>query len=96
MTADLERSFLLADGYRDREGKNHRDGILRCATAREELRALSDFRAHLRPESFLHVMLARVMVRLGELPGVDVGIVERLSRSDLAALECLYREMNGY
>ena len=60
------------------------------------MRALLDFRVHLRSESFLPIILAQVTVRLGELPRPDPGIFERLSPADLRLLESLYREMNGY
>jgi hypothetical protein len=69
---------------------------LRPATAREEARSLSDFRAHLHPRSFLTVILAKVVSRLGDLPAVDTGVIDRLSEGDRAHLESLYRKMNGY
>jgi hypothetical protein len=69
---------------------------MRCARARDEVRALEDFRVFLRPAAFLDVILARTLVRLGDLERVDVGIVERLSQRDRALLEGLYREQNGY
>lgn len=91
-----ETSFTLPDGYRDPTGAVHRDGVLRPARAREELRALGDFRVHLRPEAFLDVVLPRVIVRLGDLATVDAGVVERLTPADREVLERAYREMNGY
>jgi hypothetical protein len=92
----LEAPFRLPDGYRDPAGAVHRDGCLRRATAREEIRALGDFRVHLRPEAFLDVVLGRAITRLGSLPAVDAGVVERLTPADRAVLERMYREMNGY
>ena len=82
--------------YRDPTGAVHRDGVLRSAKARDELRALGDFRVHLRPEAFLDVVLPRVIVRLGGLALVDAGVVERLTPADREVLERAYREMNGY
>ena len=60
------------------------------------MRTLQDFRVHLRPESFLPLMLARTILRLGDLERVDVRQVESLSASDLDVLEEVYRELNGY
>jgi hypothetical protein len=103
-----ERGFVLPDGYLELRGGRaaedgsrpeapaHREGRMRPATAADEMRALGDFRVALRPQSFLPVLLARVVPELGGLPAVDVGIMERLSQRDLRFLESLYREMNGY
>lgn len=88
--------FCLPQGYRDPTGVWHREGILRPALAGEEIRAQSDFRVYLRPESFLDILLARVVLKLGALEKVDVGIVERLPAEDRTFLERLYREVNGY
>jgi hypothetical protein len=88
--------FCLPQGYRDSAGVWHREGRLRPALVREEIRAQADFRVYLRPESFLNIMLAQVVLRLGHLEKVDVGIVERLPAEDRALLQRLYREMNGY
>lgn len=88
--------FELEDGYRDREGTCHRRGRMRPATAADEIRVLGDFRVHLRPDAFLSVVLSRVITELGTLPGIHVGIVERLSSGDLERLERLYRELNHY
>ncbi len=83
-------------GYRDARGARHREGVIKPATARDEMRALQDFRVYLRPESFLTLVLARTIVRLGEHVKVDVALVESLCDRDLAALEKLYRELNAY
>ena len=91
-----ELSFRLPDGYRDGSGRLHRDGVLRAARAGDEVRALSDFRAHLHPRSFLLVILAKVVSRLGSLSSVDSGVIDRLTERDQAHLEGLYRKMNGY
>jgi hypothetical protein len=85
---------LVAPG---RDGqRRHRDGTLRAATAADEVRTLQDFRAHLRPEAFLPLMLARTIIRLGDLERLDVRQVESLCAADLEMLEEAYRELNGY
>ena len=91
-----ETPFVLFHGYTDRQGTCHREGAMRPATARDETRALSDFRVHMRPESFLSVILPQVILRLGGLKKIDAGVVDRLSPADRAFLERLYREVNGY
>jgi hypothetical protein len=96
MSHGFERSFLLERGFQDAGGAWHREGLLRAATAREEMRVLGDFRVHISPGAFTTVMLARTVARLGGLPAVDAGIIERLPEIDRAQLERLYRELNGY
>jgi len=41
------------------------------------------------------IVLARVIVRLGNLPDIHTGIIEGLYASDLAYLQRLYEELNG-
>ena len=91
-----EISFVLPGGYRDRRGRLHRDGVMRASTARDEMRALADFRVHLRPEAYLSVVLSRTVVRLGDLEAVHVGVVEEMGAPDRAHLEQVYRRLNGY
>ena len=88
--------FRLPVGHVDSRGGRHRDGVLRVPRARDELAALRDFRVYLRRDAFLVVMLARLIERLGELEGVDVGLVERLAPDDLDLLGNLYRQLAGY
>jgi len=88
--------FCLPQGYRDPAGLWHREGRLRPALAREEIRAQSDFRVYLHPECFLDILLAQVILQLGHLDKVDVGVVQRLPAGDRAFLQQLYREVNGY
>lgn len=90
------RAFCLVDGYRDTDGRVHREGAMRLASAGEEAATLRDFRVYLRPESFLVLMLARTIVRLGAQSAVDVEGLQRLSARDLHRLAALYRQLNGY
>ena len=96
LTTGLPRPFLLRGGYRDRRGRLHRRGMMRPSTGHDEMRALSDFRVHLRPEAYLAVVLSRTVTRLGELETVHAGMFEELSSPDLQHLEQLYRALNGY
>lgn len=89
-----EFSFTLPLGYVDPEGNLHRDGVMRLATAMDEIAPLRDPRVKAN-EAYLTVMLlSRVIVRLGSLRQVDTGVVERLFSADLAYLQDLYRRIN--
>ena len=89
-----EFSFLLPRGYVDRSGTVHRDGVMRLATARDELVPLRDDRVRENPAYLTVVLLGRVVTRIGTIDDVHAGIIENLFASDLAFLQDLYRRIN--
>ena len=60
-----EFAFLLPRGYVDSSGTVHRDGVMRLATARDELVPLRDDRVRENPAYLTVVLLARVVMRIG-------------------------------
>jgi hypothetical protein len=90
-----EFPFTLPRGYVDAAGTVHRDGVMRLATARDELIPLRDDRVRENPAYLTVVLLARVITRLGGLDDMHVGIVENLFASDLAFLQDLYGRVNA-
>jgi hypothetical protein len=89
-----EFEFELPRGYVDGSGTVHRHGVMRLATARDELIPLHDDRVRENPAWLTVVLLARVITRLGTIDDVHAGIVENLFASDLAFLQDLYRRVN--
>src|SRR5690348_10252514 len=89
-----EFPFVLPRGYVDKEGNVHREGVMRLATARDEIRPQMDQRARDNPAYLTVLLLERVITRLGSLQEVDSFIVENLFASDLAFLQDLYRRIN--
>ena len=90
-----EFPFVLPRGYVDPSGTVHRDGVMRLATARDELVPLRDDRVRDNPAYLTVVLLARVITQLGSIDDVHAGIVENLFASDLAFLQDLYRRVNS-
>ncbi|GGM03622.1 hypothetical protein GCM10010129_53840 [Streptomyces fumigatiscleroticus] len=90
-----EFPFELPRGYVDESGTVHRDGMMRLATARDELVPLRDVRVQENPAYLSVVLLGRVITRLGTLPLVHDGIVENMFASDLAFLQDFYRQVNA-
>lgn len=89
-----EFSFELPVGYVDGSGAVHKSGVMRMATARDEIMPLRDPRV-LDNEAYLSViLLARVVTRLGTVTSVNPGVVEGLFAADLAFLQDLYRRVN--
>jgi hypothetical protein len=89
-----EFPFILPRGYVDTAGVVHRDGVMRLATAKDEIVPLRDPRVR-ENESYLTVLLlSRVITRLGRLGEVNPGVIENMFASDLAFLQDLYRRIN--
>jgi len=87
-------TFVLPRGYVDGMGAVHRDGVMRLATAKDEIVPLRDPRVR-ENEAYLTVLLlSRVITRLGALSDVHPGIIENMFASDLAFLQDLYRRVN--
>ncbi|WP_148572915.1 hypothetical protein [Nocardioides caldifontis] len=89
-----EFPFTLPRGYVDGAGEVHRDGVMRLATARDELVPLRDDRVRENPAYLTVVLLGRVVTRLGTVTDVHAGIIENLFAADLAFLQDLYRRVN--
>src|SRR5215469_12192603 len=90
-----EVEFTLPKGYLDATGILHRKGVMRLATAADEILPLRDPRVQQNEAYLAVIVLARVIVRLGSLPDIHTGIIEGLFASDLAYLQRLYEELNS-
>jgi hypothetical protein len=90
-----EFGFTLPKGYVDAAGGVHRDGVMRLATARDEIEPLEEAEVR-RNTAYLSVLLlARTVVRLGELPEVTPAVVEGLYAADFDHLQRLYERINS-
>jgi hypothetical protein len=90
-----EIDFTLPKGYIDETGILHRHGVMRLATAADEILPLRDPRVQSNPAYLTVIILARVVTRLGNLAVVDTQIIEGLFARDLEYLRSLYEEVNG-
>lgn len=86
--------FVLPRGYVDEQGRLHREGVMRLATARDEIASQGDPRVRQNPVYLSVLLLARTVTRLGTAPSVDTLVIENLFASDLAFLQDLYRRIN--
>ncbi|MGB5953231.1 MAG: hypothetical protein WBG57_12055 [Ornithinimicrobium sp.] len=89
-----EFSFQLPRGYVDGSGTVHRDGVMRLATARDELVPLRDDRVRENEAYLTVVLLGRVVTRIGTIDDVHAGVIENMFAADLAFLQDLYRRIN--
>jgi hypothetical protein len=89
-----EYEFTLPCGYLDDEGTLHSDGVMRRATAADEILPLKDPRVVKNPAYLVVILLSRVVSRLGGVPQVNPKVIENLYATDLAYLQNLYNEVN--
>jgi hypothetical protein len=92
--ANGEIPFVLPRGYRDAEGVNHREGVMRLATAYDEIAPLKDPRVQSNPGYLVLILLSRVVTRLGTLEHINPKLMEGLPSGDLMFLQDLYRRVN--
>lgn len=94
MAFKTEFQFKLPRGYVDEEGNLHRDGIMRLATARDEIVPLQDYRVQSNRAYLVIVLLSRVITKIGDHKHITVGVIENLFSTDLAYLQEFYRKIN--
>lgn len=94
MTLQTEFEFTLPRGYIDSEGNLHKKGIMRLATAIDEIAPLRDLRVKSNQAYVAVMLLSRVITKLGKLPEVHTGVIESLFSADFAYLQDFYREIN--
>jgi hypothetical protein len=90
-----EYPFTLPVGYLDQEqGTLHRDGVMRLATAADEILPLRDPRVQSNQAYLVVILLSRVVTRLGALENINPKMIESLYAADLAYLQELYNRIN--
>ena len=90
-----EFEFVLPRGYLDESGALHKRGVMRLATARDELQPLRDPTITSPDDPRLTILvLARVVQRLGTLDLVTPYEIEGLFAADLAYLQVFYGIIN--
>jgi hypothetical protein len=89
-----EYAFALPLGYVDSEGNLQRDGIMRLATAADEILPLKDPRVQSNQAYLVIILLSRVITRLGSVAQINPKVIEGLFAADLAFLQELYNQIN--
>ena len=89
-----EREFALPMGYLDRDGTLHRDGVMRLATAADEILPLRDPRVQKNQAYLTVILLSRVITRLGSLDSVTPNVIEGMFACDVNYLQQLYNSIN--
>jgi hypothetical protein len=89
-----EFEFMLPCGYLDADGTLHREGVMRRATAADEILPLKDPRVQSNEAYVVIILLSRVVTRLGSVPALNPKVIEGLFATDLAFLQDLYNRVN--
>ena len=89
-----EHEFTLPIGYLDGDGSLHRSGLMRLATAADEILPLKDPRVQANPPYLVVILLSRVITRLDGVDPVTPQVIEGLYAADLAYLQDLYNSIN--
>jgi hypothetical protein len=90
-----EFEFALPKGFVDADGTVHRDGIMRLATARDEIEPLRDPGVRQNDAYLAVLLLSRVVTRVGTITTVTPELVEGLYAADFDHLQRLYERINA-
>jgi hypothetical protein len=94
MAFKTEYEFNLPKGYVDKDGNVHKKGVMRLATAKDEILPLQDYRVQNNRAYLVIILLSRVIEKLGDVKSMNPSIVENLYSTDLAYLQDFYRRIN--
>ena len=94
MLPNIEFEFVLPKGLVDDDRDVHRHGIMRLATAKDEIAVARDIRVRENPAYGILVRLARVITRLGTISEIAPEALENLFTLDLAYLQEFYNRIN--
>lgn len=96
MALQTEYEFTLPIGYVDAEGTLHKEGVMRLATAADEILPMKDPRVQNNPAYLTIILLSRVIIRLGTVQMISTRLIEGLFAADLNYLQGLYRRINEH
>jgi phage FluMu protein gp41 len=94
MALQTEFEFVLPRGYVDEEGNLHKKGIMRLATAADEILPMKDSRVQSNPAYLTVILLSRVITKLGDIQTINSKVIENLFARDLSYLQDFYRRIN--
>lgn len=89
-----EFDFILPRGLLDNQGNLHRQGVMRLATAKDEIIVQKNKAAQVNSAYESIVMLSRVITKLGDLSEITPDLLENLFTRDLAYLREFYNRIN--
>lgn len=95
MLIQTEYDFTLPRGYVNQEGSVCRKGVMRLATARDEIEAMRDTRVKSNPDYLSVILLSKVVVKLEGAEEMSVEVIEKLFTADFSFLQNMYETINN-
>ena len=89
-----EFEFELPKGYVDHNGEVHKRGVMRLATAADEILPMRDQRVQQNAGYLTIILLSRVITKLGDVKVINTRVIENLFTKDLAYLQDMYQRIN--
>ena len=86
--------FTLPRGYVDERGEVHRSGVMRLATARDEIEPLREVEVRQNAAYLSVLLLARTVVQIGTVTEITPALIENLYAADFDHLQRLYERIN--
>jgi len=90
-----EFTFTLPKGYVDEDGSVQKQGVMRLATAADEILPLRDHRVKANPAYLSCIVLSRTIKNIGNVDSISTQVIENLFAADLAYLQVFYKQING-
>jgi hypothetical protein len=90
-----EIAFTLPRGYVAPNGDVHREGIMRLATARDEIEPLRSPEVRENQAYLSVLLLARAVTRIGTVTSITPSLIEGLFAADFDHLQRLYERLNS-
>jgi len=90
-----EFPFTLPTGYLDPDGILHREGMMRRATAADEIVPIRDPRVQANASYLIIILLSRVVTSLGDVAMITPQVIEGLFVEDLNFLQGFYKQINS-
>ena len=94
MAFQTEFEFTLPMGYVAQDGQLYKKGMMRLATALDEIQVLSDMRTRNNDAYVVILLLSRVITQLGPETNITASVIENLFAADLTYLQEFYRSIN--
>jgi hypothetical protein len=89
-----EFNFTLPKGLVDADSTVHRHGVMRLATAKDEIAVQKDRRTQESEAYGALIMFSRVITQLGHLSNLSPELLENLFTNDLGYLREFYNRIN--